>query len=147
MHDGVVEQIGAPLDLYDRPQNLFVAGFIGSPAMNFLEGKVVRDNGAWFEMSSGRRLPVMPDTAAKEGQQVVYGIRPEHLHASEDGTEAVVAVIEPTGAEVQVFANLDDQNIIAVLRERLLLKPGEKVRLAPDMSLAHLFDAATGQRI
>jgi multiple sugar transport system ATP-binding protein len=89
----------------------------------------------------------MPDTAAKEGQQVVYGIRPEHLHASEDGTEAVVAVIEPTGAEVQVFANLDDQNIIAVLRERLLLKPGEKVRLAPDMSLAHLFDAATGQRI
>jgi multiple sugar transport system ATP-binding protein len=147
MHDGVVEQIGAPLDLYDNPQNLFVAGFIGSPAMNFLEGKVVRDNGAWFEMKSGRRLPVRPDTAAKEGQRVVYGIRPEHLHASEDGTEAEVVVIEPTGAEVQVFAHIDGETITAVLRERLLLKPGEKVRLAPDMALVHLFDMESGQRI
>jgi multiple sugar transport system ATP-binding protein len=147
MRDGVVEQIGVPLDLYDKPQNLFVAGFIGSPAMNFLEGKMVRDSGAWFEMESGRRLQVMPDTAAKEGQKVVYGIRPEHLYAADDGTEAVVAVVEPTGAEVQVFANLDGHNITAVLRERLLLKPGETVRLAPDMSLAHLFDAETGQRI
>ncbi len=62
MHDGEVEQIGAPLDLYDRPQNLFVAGFIGSPAMNFLDGTVVRDSGAWFEMTGGRRLPLSPDT-------------------------------------------------------------------------------------
>jgi multiple sugar transport system ATP-binding protein len=147
MQDGVVEQIGVPLDLYDKPHNLFVAGFIGSPAMNFLEGKVVRDGGAWFEMQSGRRLPLRPDTAAQDGQSVVYGIRPEHLYASEDGTEAVVAVVEPTGAEVQIFANLDGNNITAVLRERLLLKPGETVRLAPDMTQAHLFDATTRQRI
>jgi len=147
MHDGVVEQMGAPLELYDRPRNLFVAGFIGSPAMNFLEGKITRDNGAWFEMAGGRRLPVMPDTAAKDGQQVVYGIRPEHLYASDDGTEAEVVVVEPTGAEVQVFAKLDGHNITAVLRERLLLKPGATVRLAPDMSLVHLFDKGTGERI
>jgi multiple sugar transport system ATP-binding protein len=147
MHDGVVEQIGEPLELYDKPLNLFVAGFIGSPAMNFLEGKVTRDSGAWFEMASGRRLPLRPDTAAKDGQRVVYGIRPEHLHASDDGTEAEVVVVEPTGAEVQVFAHLDGHDITAVLRERLLLKPGTKVRLAPDMALVHLFDKETGQRI
>ncbi len=147
MHDGVVEQIGEPLELYDKPQNLFVAGFIGSPAMNFLEGAVRRDSGAWFEMTSGRRLPLRPDTAAKEGQKVVYGIRPEHLHAAGDGTEAKVVVVEPTGAEIQVFAELDGQDITAVLRERLPLKPGETVRLAPDMDLVHLFDKESGQRI
>jgi multiple sugar transport system ATP-binding protein len=148
MHEGEVEQIGAPLDLYDRPQNLFVAGFIGSPAMNFLEGKVVRDGGSpTFEMASGRRLPLPPNTAAKDGQRVVYGIRPEHLYASDDGTEAEVVVVEPTGAEVQVFAHLDGESITAVLRERLLLKPGEMVRLAPDMALVHLFDKESGKRI
>jgi multiple sugar transport system ATP-binding protein len=78
---------------------------------------------------------------------VVYGIRPEHLHASDDGTEAEVVVIEPTGAEVQIFAHLDGESITAVLRERLPLKPGETVRLAPDISLVHLFDRETGQRI
>jgi multiple sugar transport system ATP-binding protein len=147
MHDGKVEQIGAPLDIYDKPRNLFVAGFIGSPAMNFLEGKVARDDGAWFETANGRRLQLPPDTTAEDGRQVVYGIRPEHLHASEGGTEAEVVVVEPTGAEVQVFARLDGENITAVLRERLLLKPGETVRLAPDTALVHLFDRQTGLRI
>jgi multiple sugar transport system ATP-binding protein len=147
MHDGVVEQIGAPLDLYDRPRNLFVAGFIGSPAMNFIDGKVVRNGGDWFEMSSGRKLPLPPDTAARDGQKVVYGVRPEHLHASDHGTEAEVVVVEPTGAEVQVFAHLDGQDITAVLRERLLLKPGAPIRLAPDPALVHVFDADSGQRI
>jgi multiple sugar transport system ATP-binding protein len=147
MHDGVVEQIGAPLELYDTPKNLFVAGFIGSPAMNFLSGKIVQDSGPWFEMASGRRLPVPPDTAAREGQAVTYGVRPEHLHADGSGTEAEVVVVEPTGAEVQIFAHLDGQNITAVLRERLLLKPGEMVRLAPDPKLVHLFDASSGERI
>ena len=147
MHDGVVEQVGAPLDLYDKPNNLFVAGFIGSPAMNFLDGKVVRDDGAWFEMDSGRRLPLLSTTAAKEGQRVVYGVRPEHLHASANGTEAEVVVVEPTGAEVQVFASLDGHSITAVLRERLALKPGETVRLEPEMELVHLFDKESGQRV
>jgi multiple sugar transport system ATP-binding protein len=147
MHDGNVEQIGAPLDIYDKPQNIFVAGFIGSPAMNFLNGRVMRDNGAWFETAAGRRLPLPGDTTAKDGQNVVYGIRPEHLHASDDGVEGEVIVVEPTGAEVQIFARLEGDNITAVLRERLLLKPGEAVRLAPDTTLVHLFDMETGLRI
>jgi len=147
MHDGNVEQVGAPLDIYDKPQNIFVAGFIGSPAMNFLDGRVVRNDDAWFETAAGRRLPLPADTTAKDGQDAVYGIRPEHLHASEDGVEAEVIVVEPTGAEVQVFARLDGDSITAVLRERLLLKPGESVRLAPDTALVHLFDRQTGLRI
>jgi multiple sugar transport system ATP-binding protein len=147
MHDGVVEQIGEPLELYDRPRNLFVAGFIGSPAMNFLNGRVVRNGGIWFEMESGRRLPLPSTTGARDGQAVVYGIRPEHLHASDDGTEAEVVVVEPTGAEVQIFARIDGHDVTAVLRERLMLKPGEPVRLAPDMRVVHLFDAQSGARV
>jgi multiple sugar transport system ATP-binding protein len=147
MHDGVVEQIGEPLALYDRPANLFVAGFIGSPAMNFLKGKVVRNGGAAFEMENGRHLPLPPDTNAREGQAVVYGIRPEHLSASPMGAEAEVVVVEPTGAEVQIFARVDGEEIIAVLRERLPLKPGDVFHLAPDPASVHLFDAQSGQRI
>jgi multiple sugar transport system ATP-binding protein len=147
MHDGVVEQIGAPLELYDRPRNLFVAGFIGSPAMNFLKGKAVVNGGASFEMASGRKLPLPPGTRARDGQPIVYGIRPEHLHPSNDGPEAEVVVVEPTGAEVQIFARLDGEEITAVIRERLLLQPGSTVRLAPDLSVVHVFDADTGQRV
>jgi multiple sugar transport system ATP-binding protein len=147
MRDGEVEQIGAPLDLYDTPRNLFVAGFIGSPAMNFLNGRIVDKSGLWFETPNGRRLPLPPKTAARAGQEVVYGIRPEHLHVRDDGTDVEVVVVEPTGAEVQIFARLDGQDITAVLRERLLLKPGENVRLAPDPALVHVFDKDSGRRI
>ena len=148
MRDGEVEQIGAPLDLYDKPRNLFVAGFIGSPAMNFLEGPHhqqvrprVRDDGRPAAAAAARA----PRRA--EGQEVVYGIRPEHLHVRDDGTEVEVVVVEPTGAEVQVFARLDGQDITAVLRERLLFKPGELVKLAPEPNLVHVFDAGTGMRV
>ncbi len=147
MHDGEVEQVGAPLDLYDKPRNLFVAGFIGSPAMNFLNGKIVKDSGPWFETSNGRRLPVPSSTTAREGQTVVYGIRPEHLSVSDNGTEVEVSVVEPTGAEVQIFARLDGQQITAVLRERLLMKPGSTVKLAPAKDYVHIFDAQSGMRI
>ena len=147
MRDGEVEQVGAPLDLYDKPRNLFVAGFIGSPAMNFLNGRVVNKSGLAFETTGGRRLPLPNATTAKEGQEVVYGIRPEHLHVRDDGTEVEVVVVEPTGAEVQVFARLDGQDLTAVLRERLLFKPGELVKLAPEPNLVHVFDAGSGMRV
>src|SRR3546814_10622297 len=80
MHDGIVEQIGAPLELYDNPANTFVAGFIGSPAMNFLNGTVKRADGApAVNTKEGLSLPVPPATGAREGTDVVYGLRPEHL--------------------------------------------------------------------
>jgi multiple sugar transport system ATP-binding protein len=146
MHDGVVEQMGAPLELYDRPQNLFVAGFIGSPAMNFLKGQVALGAPASVRTPNGVELP-LGETAASDGQAVVYGIRPEHLSIAADGLPAEVAVVEPTGSETQVVARLGGQEVIVLLRERIAVQPGESIRLKPDTRFVHLFDAATGQRV
>jgi multiple sugar transport system ATP-binding protein len=145
MHDGLVEQIGAPLDLYDRPDNIFVAGFIGSPAMNFLPGKI---NGATgFEARAGMHLPLAGSPNGHDGRPAVYGIRPEHFALADDGSEAEIQVVEPTGSEIQVVAKLGGEIVIAVFRERHQFKPGDKVRLKPDPRLVHLFDEATGQRL
>jgi multiple sugar transport system ATP-binding protein len=146
MNSGLVEQIGAPLDLYDRPDNLFVAGFIGSPAMNFLKG-TVRANGATeLEGPAGVRLPLAAP-AGWDGRAVTCGIRPEHFALAEDGAAAEIQVIEPTGSEVQVVAKLGGEEVTAVFRERHAFKPGDKIRLKPDPRLVHLFDAETGKRL
>jgi multiple sugar transport system ATP-binding protein len=147
MHDGLIEQIGAPLELYDRPQNLFVAGFIGSPAMNFLKGTVRVNGTAEFEGPGRTRLPLAAAPAGSAGRAAVYGVRPEHLALADDGAEAVVQVIEPTGSELQVVAKLGGEEVVAVFRERRELRPGDRIRLRPDPRLVHLFDEATGQRL
>jgi multiple sugar transport system ATP-binding protein len=151
MHEGLVEQIGAPLDLYDRPNNLFVAGFIGSPAMNFIKGTIRANGAASFNGPNGVRLPLGAAPANADGKPAVYGIRPEHFTIADDGAEAEVQVIEPTGSETQVVAKIggqeNGQDIIAVFRERHPFKPGDKIRLKPDPRLVHLFDEATGHRL
>ena len=147
MHDGLVEQIGAPLELYDRPDNLFVAGFIGSPAMNFLHGTIRMNGAASFSGPNGVRLPLHAVPANADGRPAVYGVRPEHFVIADDGADAEVQVIEPTGSETQVVAKLGGADIIAVFRERHQFKPGDKIRLKPDPQLVHLFDEATGQRL
>ena len=147
MHDGLVEQIGAPLELYDRPRNLFVAGFIGSPAMNLLKGTIRANGRLSFESSSGVTLPLQDAPAASDGRPAIFGIRPEHFTLADDGVEAEVHVIEPTGSEIQIVAKLGGEDIIAVFRERHLFKPGDKIRLKPDQRVVHLFDEATGQRM
>src|SRR6187399_2131368 len=148
MHDGLVEQIGAPLELYDRPSNVFVAGFIGSPAMNLLRGTIQVNGAPSFSGRNGIRLPLAAAPANADGRAAVYGIRPEHFVIADDGAEAIVQVIEPTGSETQVVAKLggqeNGQDIIAVFRERHQFKPGDKIRLKPDPRLVHLFDEATG---
>src|SRR5690348_9030488 len=147
MHDGIVEQIGAPLQLYDKPDNLFVAGFIGSPAMNFLKGKVVVNGAATFEGPKGVKLPLKSAPANSDGRPAVYGVRPEHFTIADDGAEAEIIVVEPTGSETQVFANLGGEQVVAVFRERHQFNPGDKIRLKPEPSLVHLFDEATGKRL
>jgi len=147
MHDGLVEQIGAPLELYDRPQNLFVAGFIGSPAMNLLNGAIRANGRLEFESESGIRLPLAVAPRMSDGQPVVYGIRPEHFALADDGAEAEVQVVEPTGSELQIAAKLGGAEVIAVFRERHNFRPGEKIRLKPDPRLAHLFDVPSGKRL
>jgi multiple sugar transport system ATP-binding protein len=147
MHDGLVEQIGAPLDLYDYPDNLFVAGFIGSPAMNFLRGTVSANGSAEFQGPGGSRLPLAAIPGNSHGRPAVYGVRPEHFVLADDGAEAEIQVVEPTGSEIQVAAKLGSEDIVAVFRERHQFKPGDKVRLKPNPRLVHLFDDATGKRL
>ena len=147
MHDGRVEQIGAPLDLYDRPDNLFVAGFIGSPAMNMLNGRISLNGTAAFKSPAGVTFSLSNAPAGSDGRPAIYGVRPEHFSLSDDGVDAVIQVVEPTGSELQVVAKVGDNEIIAVFRERHQFKPGDKIRLKPDPRLIHLFDEATGKRL
>ncbi len=146
MNGGNVEQAGAPLDLYDRPNNLFVAGFIGSPAMNFVRGRI---EGGAFRAEDGVSLPLPTarERNGSDGRPAVYGIRPEHFQLSSQGLPAKVSVIEPTGSETQVMAEFAGTPIICAFRERVAARPGETIRVAADPSLVHLFDAGTGQRL
>jgi multiple sugar transport system ATP-binding protein len=143
MHGGHVEQMGAPLDLYDRPANLFVAGFIGSPAMNFLKGHV---QGGMCQLD-GVALPLPMNSTGSEGASIIYGIRPEHWSLTGNGVPAIVRVTEPTGSETQVMATLGGAPITCAFRERVLAKPGETIHIAPDPTLVHLFDEKTGARL
>ena len=147
MHDGIVEQIGRPLELYDHPDNLFVAGFIGSPAMNFLKGHICSNGRAEFEGPGGVRLPLATAPSASEGRPAVYGVRPEHFVIADDGADAEVQVVEPTGSEIQVVAKVGGEDVIAVFRERHQFHPGDKIRLKPDPRLVHLFDEPSGKRL
>ena len=147
MHDGVVEQVGAPLDLYDRPDNVFVASFIGSPAMNLLKGHVRADGGLTFEGEGGFRLPIGAAPASCGGRPAILGVRPEHLRLSADGVPAEVVVVEPTGSETQVVARIGGGEIVCLFRERIEARPGETIRVRPDLGATHLFDAETGRRL
>ncbi len=144
MHDGRVEQVGAPLDLYDRPANRFVAGFIGSPAMNFLRARI---EGARISFSDGVDFSLPLETTLETGREVVLGIRPEHLEVAAEGLEAEVVVIEPTGSETQLFARVGGQEITAVFRERHPFAPGQRIRLRPQADRVLIFDSSSGQRI
>ncbi|MEO0820083.1 MAG: sn-glycerol-3-phosphate ABC transporter ATP-binding protein UgpC [Pseudomonadota bacterium] len=151
MQGGHVEQIGAPLELYDRPNNLFVAGFIGSPAMNFLRGRASLNGAAANGMAAvvtpeGEHVPVSRVPGLEEGREVVLGIRPEHLMLTDEGEGfgAEVVVTEPTGSEVQVIGKHGEDEIVAVFRERFMPEPGARLRFRPDAERIHLFDAASG---
>ena len=149
MRDGVVEQIGDPLALYDRPNNTFVAGFIGSPAMNMVPG-TARMNGAGrrIEFGGGVTLPLPLGADAADGQAVLYGIRPEHcLLAEGAGLPAEVVVIEPTGADTQLYCRFNGQELTSLVRDRVTCRAGDRISLKPDLARAHLFDSASGARL
>jgi len=154
LQGGRVEQAGTPLELYDRPCNAFVAGFIGSPAMNLLPGRVVfGDGGARVVTDDGLHLPLPPGSApaAREGTEVLYGARPEHFEIGPPdaggGLPAEVIVVEPTGAETQVALRVGRHEVLAALRERVRARPGEALALRPQAAHAHLFDAGSGLRL
>jgi multiple sugar transport system ATP-binding protein len=145
MHQGVVQQMGTPLELYDHPANLFVAGFIGSPGMNLIHGQPGRDG--HFEVRGGGRLPLGElDTRGTPGE-AVYGVRPEDITLADSGVPVEVVSIEPTGAEIHVVAKIGDQHITVVFRERHAIRPGQTIHLALNLQKVHLFDADSGERI
>ncbi len=149
MRDGHVEQMGTPLELFDEPRNTFVATFIGSPAMNLIEGKVKKSGRkATFE-AGALSLDLVP--AAKhleDGAPVVYGIRPEHLELADKGIKATISVVEPTGSETMVVLKAGEgEPITALFRERHELKSGQTLHLRPRPGSIHAFDAKTGERL
>ena len=149
MRDGRIEQTGSPLELYDRPANTFVAGFIGSPAMNFLPGTLRRAGGqASVQLADGTALPAPAGTAGDDGQPVIFGTRPEHLSlGSGGGIPTQVVVVEPTGADTFVSCRHQGSELSVVFRERHAFAPGSTIHLQPDLSRAHLFDAQSGRRL
>ncbi|MFL5018139.1 MAG: ABC transporter ATP-binding protein [Rhizobium sp.] len=147
MHDGVVEQIGTPLELYDKPANLFVGGFIGSPAMNMIKGRLDPEYPKVFKAQDGTALPVANPPAEAIGRDLVYGLRPEYILLDANGLPGEIVVIEPTGYETHLILRLGGSDLSCVFRERVSARPGETLRVAIDAAHVHLFDAESGRRL
>jgi multiple sugar transport system ATP-binding protein len=147
LQSGHIEQVGTPLDLYDRPANTFVASFIGSPSMNMIDGIVT--GGA--VMAAGATLPLPGGAKVTEGQPVIYGIRPENLSPAATGIACTIAVVEPTGSETHVVLRTGSdsarRDLTAVFRDRVSFRPGDALTMAPDPASVHLFDKSTGARL
>ena len=139
MRDGRIEQVGTPLEVYDRPVNDFVAGFIGSPAMNLLEGTITERG---FRISGGVVLPA----DSRDAAVATYGVRPEHLRIDPAGVPFTVSVIEPTGSETMILGRIGEQPVTVLVRGRPDVRPGAVVGILPEQGHVHLFDAA-GQRV
>ena len=153
MNAGVADQIGTPMDVYDRPASVFVAGFIGSPSMNFLAAKVSA-GGRAVEIAglgiSGVALPLATPTSAPAGTVVALCIRPEHLLPVSDGPlEFTIELAEPLGADTLLHGHFGDARELVTVRQggHVLAKPGDKRRFRADAGHLHLFDSQTGKRI
>ena len=149
LRDGYIEQVGAPLQVYDHPANLFVAEFIGSPNMNILPGEVASQNGALVVNFNSVALPLPTGAPVRPGQKVVYGIRPEHLKPSlgSEGIATKIGIFEPTGPEIHIYAELGGEEVCSITQDRLAFNPGADIRLVPDLTRVHLFDQESGKSL
>ena len=152
MRGGHIVQSGTPMEIYDNPNNLFVAQFIGSPTMNILECEVIEEHGVHYASIDNTQLPLPARAKLQTGQKIYYGIRPEHFqisnsptHSTQAGTAAtgVVKIVEPTGPEIHVYLTLAGQDLCAITRDRIDLRPDDEIRLQPDIAHIHLFDGET----
>lgn len=161
MKDGIVQQVDSPIDLYTKPNNLFVAGFIGSPQMNFIEADAVKE-GNGVKLVFGSHSVKLPDAKAKKlveggyiGKTVIMGIRPEDIkdeeifiNSSPDSVlNATVRVYEMLGAEVFLYFSIEQFEITVRVNPRTTARPGDTIKIALDMSKAHVFDKETEQII
>ncbi len=148
MRGGTIEQVGTPLDLYDRPANTFVATFIGSPAMNLIRGTVhAAADSPRFQTRDGLTWPLPPSLSFASPREVDLGVRPEDLRLADEGLPARVIVTEPTGAETHVVMSVGESQVVGVFRQRLGLRPEQTVHLQPDPERLHIFDAGSGERM
>ncbi|MCU0769876.1 MAG: sugar ABC transporter ATP-binding protein, partial [Burkholderiaceae bacterium] len=135
-----VEQTGGPLDLYDQPANTFVAGFIGSPAMNLIPATLQRRGGSCEAVfANGNRVTLTHAIAAHEGQPAIFGIRPEHCTIGAGGGLEVEVV--------QIYCRYLEQEVTATIRDRTHVRAGDRITLVPDSARAHLFEPASGKRL
>jgi multiple sugar transport system ATP-binding protein len=154
LKEGIVQQVANPIDLYNNPANIFVAGFIGSPSMNFLRGRIFNKKGLFFK---SKTVHIRIDDSYKEGlhsyvdREVIWGVRPEHfntvLNKVNNTLYAVVSVVEPMGNEVFLYLDVEGEELIARVGEQFTFSVGEKVRLKPNLEKSHFFDPETGERI
>lgn len=160
MKDGVIQQVDSPQNLYDRPDNLFVAGFIGSPQMNFIDATVVKEGGELFlEYGEHHRVILPPEKAAKLtdyiGKEVTFGIRPEDVFAADkyesahehNTVEASVRVFEMLGAEVFLYLTVDGFDVTCREHPSTKAKPGDIMNISFDVNKIHVFDKETQMTI
>jgi multiple sugar transport system ATP-binding protein len=157
MKDGVIQQVGAPKEVYEKPENVFVGGFIGSPAMNFLTGKI--EEGKFVAGKTAIAIPEGKMKVLREqgyvGKEIILGIRPEDIHdepvfiEASQGTKIHVKidVSELTGAETMLYSSIEGQDFVARVDSRSDIKPGQSIDLAFDLNKAHFFDVTTESRI
>ena len=147
MQHGNIEQIGKPLELYDNPRNLFVATFIGSPAMNMFEGTVKRQAMGLVFHADGFALPLPKSKDLKPDMEIMYGVRPEHIMPGEKSVEAEISHVEPTGSETLIYSRMAGRSVVSQVRERFNFKPGDRVSFGINPDNVHLFDKSSGERI
>ena len=159
LKEGRVQQIDTPLQLYRHPANRFVAGFIGSPSMNLVPGRLGREGERWHFEAQGEAfaLPLggRPAPEVQEGEAVVLGMRPEDLYATAGssaprpaaGVEAVLDVVEPVGSETVIYSQAGPHTLVARLAPQPLPKAGQPVWLAVDLTKLYFFDAETGNAL
>jgi len=153
--DGILQQLDSPRNLYNLPDNLFVAGFIGSPSMNFFEGTLVSEEGDLY-VDTGDFRALLPkdrqeNTASYVGKEIILGVRPEHVHAPEFAPPNItpspfrgtVDVFELLGAELHLYVNAGINTLVATVDPRMDVHPGNEIDLVLDMAASHLFDKET----
>ncbi|MCP4693388.1 MAG: ATP-binding cassette domain-containing protein, partial [Desulfobacterales bacterium] len=157
LRDGKIEQVGGPMELFQNPDNTFVAGFIGSPPMNLIDAEIVEKEGLTLQFPGGLRLPIpeKPGAEIRPGQKVVMGLRTGDLSLDDDAARfpaewvarGVVEVVEPLGGEAHVHANIQGVKAVAQCEGRRSVHPGDEIRLALNLAHLHIFDAATRKSI
>lgn len=147
MNKGIVEQIGEPMELYDRPANLFVANFIGSPSMNIIKGSLSNKNGAFLTTNDGGSLPLSRLPTNRAGSEVLLGIRPEHLRIDNTGVGCEIKIVEKTGSDTIAVVAIGEETITALFRERIDIQAGQKIGLAAIPQTEHFFNPSDGTRI